>query len=291
MAKRKLKNHQLNLKALLFPIIASTILLLIKSYGWFATDSLSILSSLLDSTFDLIVSILNILALIYASKPPDNEHRFGHNSMEDIVGLIQATFVGASGVFIIYEAIRRFINPEQIREYETGILVMFVSLIVALAIVIYQKITFRKTKSIIVESDMMHYMTDFLINGSIIISLFLVSKTGIEIIDPILATLIAIYIIHAALKIGKRSFNHLMDHELDDDEREKIKELVYKDKNIKGHHAFKTRRSGSRVFIQIHIELDKKLSLEEGHDIADRLEKKLGKAWEPAEIIIHTDPV
>ena len=283
--------NKLNFRAILFPILISAILLLIKIYGWVVTDSLSILSSLLDSTLDLVMSILNMMAVIYAAKPPDHDHRFGHHSIEDIVGLVQATFIATSGLFIIYEAVQRFVNPPQINAYDTGILIMTLSLILSLVIVIYQKIILKKTKSMIVESDMMHYATDLLMNFSIIISLFLVSKTGITIIDPILATIIALYIIHSAFQIGKRAFNDLMDHELGDDQKDKIKEIVKSYGEIRGCHELKTRRSGSKVFIQMHIELDKNMTLNQAHDVADDLEKDLAKLWNQSDIIIHTDPV
>ena len=284
-------HNKLNFKAILIPIIISFILLIIKAYGWIITGSLSILSSLLDSTLDLIISLLNMVAIFYAAKPPDEDHRFGHNSIEDIVGLAQASFITASGLFILYEAIHRFFVPTQIIHHEAGILVMSISLVASLIIVIYQKLVFKKTKSVIVESDMMHYLTDFLINGAIIVSLLAMSKNRSSIIDPILASIIAFYIIYAAKNIGIKAFNALMDHELKPDEKLKIKTLIKSDPNIKGCHELKTRRSGSRIFMQLHIELDHKLSLKAGHDIADKLEKRIQNLWEQTEIIIHTDPV
>lgn len=286
-----IKIHSLNFKGILLPIVISCILLAVKAYGWAVTGSLSILSSLLDSTLDLIISLLNMFAVIYAAKPPDKDHRFGHNSIEDIVGLIQSTFIATSGLFILYEAVNRFISATPITHYQTGIIVMLISLLGSLIIVSYQKFIFYKTKSIVIEADMLHYLTDFLVNGAIIVSLLLVSRTGFVILDPILASIIAIYIIFTAIKIGKRAFNGLMDHELTHDEKSKIKDLIKQDPDIKGSHEFKTRRSGSRVFIQLHIELDHKLSLKEGHDIGHRLEQKLKTLWPQTEIIIHTDPV
>lgn len=285
------KNNHLNISAILVPITVSIILLLAKTYGYFTTDSLSILSSLLDSLMDVLISGLNMAAVIYASKPADEDHRFGHNSIEDIVGLIQATFIATSAFLILYKAVDSFINPVAISNNITGVWVMVFSVIAALIVVIYQKIILKKTKSVVVEADMMHYFTDVLINGAIIVSLLLAVNPQLQILDPILAALIAFYILSAALKIGKRSFNNLMDKELEDCEKEQIHKLIDANKKVKGHHAFKTRRSGNRVFVQLHVELDKSLDLQEAHDIVDEIEKEIEEMWLETDVIIHTDPV
>jgi ferrous-iron efflux pump FieF len=285
------KNNKLNITAILVPITASIMLLLAKTYGYFVTDSLSILSSLLDSFMDVFISALNMVAVIYASKPPDEDHRFGHNAIEDIVGLIQATFIATTAFFVLYKAADSFIHPTTIDDNMIGVWVMVFSVVMPLLVVIYQKMIIRKTKSIVVESDMMHYLTDVLVNGAIIISLLLAINPKFRIIDPILAALIALYILSSAIKIGKRSFNNLMDMELEEGQKDKIRALIDGNKKIKGYHAFKTRRSGNRVFVQIHIEVDKKLSLDKAHDIVDTLEADIANIWLESDVIIHLDPI
>lgn len=284
-------NNNLNITAILLPITVSVVLVLVKIYGYFITGSLSILSSLLDSLMDVFISALNMAAVMYASKPPDEDHRFGHNSIEDIVGLIQATFIATSAFLILYKAGDNFLEPVAVTNNITGVWIMVFSLVAAFFVVIYQKIIIKRTKSVVVESDMMHYLTDVLINGAIIISLLLAANPKLQILDPILASLIAFYILSAAFKIGKRSFNNLMDKELADNEKQKIEKLIQKEKQIKGYHAFKTRRSGNRVFVQLHVEMDKNLSLQKTHDIIDELEKEIEDIWLEADVIIHTDPV
>jgi len=119
----------------------------------------------------------------------------------------------------------------------------------------------------------------------------LVTNPKFRILDPILASIIAIYISYAAFKIGKRSFNNLMDKELEEEEKIKIIKLIKKEKQIRGFHAFKTRRSGNRVFVQFHVDLDKKLNLQQAHDIIDNIEKQIALLWLESDVIIHTDPV
>lgn len=285
------QNSKLNVSAILLPICVSLILFLMKSYGYFVTGSLTILTSLLDSLLDVIISSFNMMAVIYAAKPPDEDHSFGHNSIEDIVGLMQATFIASSAFFIFYKAVIDFVDPQPITHNEFGAWIMIASLGFASIIVIYQKIILAKTKSVVVESDMMHYLTDLLINGAIIISLFMASNPKFRLLDPILATIIASYVLISAFRIGKRSFNNLMDKELEEEEKDKILKLINQQTEIKGYHALKTRRSGNRVFVQMHIDLDQNLSLKSAHDIIDDLEKKIGEIWLEADVIIHTDPV
>lgn len=285
------KNNNLNISAILVPIVVSIILLLLKIYGYFITGSLSILSSFLDSFMDVFISALNMAAVIYASIPPDEDHPFGHNAIEDLVGLIQATFIATSAFLILYKVGSGFSDPQDVTNNIVGVWIMAISLLLTFFVVIYQKIIIRKTKSVVVESDMLHYLTDVLINGAVIISLFLVINPQFQILDPILAGFIAVYILYAAFKIGKRSFNNLMDKELKEGEKQKIIELIKNEKRIKGYHAFKTRRSGNRVFVQFHAEIDKKLSLQKAHDIVDDLEKDIEKMWLESDVIIHIDPV
>ncbi len=285
------KNVTLNITAISLPITISIILIIAKIYGYFITGSLSLLSSLLDSLMDVIISTINVIAIIYASKPPDEDHRFGHNSIEDIVGLIQATFITTSAFLILYKAVNGFIEPDEIVNNMAGVWIMIISTIGTLIIVLYQKIIINKTKSVVVESDMIHYLTDFFINIAIAISLLVSVNSKFAILDPVLASLIAFYVLFAAFKIGRKSFDNLMDKELEDDEKVKIIDLINKQKQIKGFHALKTRRSGNRIFVQIHVELDKKLNLEEAHKIIDFLEKEIENMWLESDVIIHSDPV
>jgi len=286
----KANNHyKLNIRTLAFTVVLSLSLVILKTYGWLQTDSLSILTSLLDSSLDVIVSLLNACAVLYAVKPADSEHRFGHNSIEDIVGLIQATFIGASGLFILFEAAFRISTPTEVLNTGLGIKIMILSIFTTLLIVLYQSVTYRKTKSIVLQADLLHYLSDFLVNLAIIASLYLHNKYAQ--LDTIIASIIAFYIISAAIKLGRRAFNNLMDKQLGEEDIKKIKAIIKKHKDILGYHALKTRRSGSKKFIQLHIDLKASLNLEKDHEIADKLERDLMKISPDTEVIVHTDPV
>lgn len=291
MSKKNKHNYKLNCQALIIAITISILLVLLKSYGWFKTDSVSFLSSLLDSSLDVLISVLNILAIFYAAKPADEKHKFGHNSIEDIAALVQASFIAASGLFLLYEAANRFNNPQIISEAGLGIRIILLSMLATFIIIITQTYIAKKTNSLILKADLLHYSTDFLVNATIILSLYLASKAEYSYFDPIIACMIAIYILTAAKKIGFNAFNNLMDHELPPEYVAKIINFIKEDKNILDYHKLKTRRSGSKAFIQLHIEVSALINVKEAHDIADNLEQKIESLAEEAEAIIHIDPV
>lgn len=283
-------HNKLNKKAILLPITISTLLIIIKLYGFDQTNSASIFASLLDSIMDVSISVINMIAIIYAAKPADEDHKFGHNSIEDIVGLIQATFIATSALFIIYKAIFNIQHTQHVTNNIDGIIIMSISTIALIIVVIYQKFIISQTNSTIVKSDNLHYTSDILTNITIIISLFITLKPQLKLIDPILALLIAIYIIFSAFEIGKRCFDNLMDKELGETEQQNIKKIITHHPGVKGYHKLKTRRSGNRIFIQAHIEIDKNLSFKDAHHITDQLEDKLLDNYQNSEIIIHSDP-
>ena len=282
----------MNIKAIALPMGLSVILVALKAYGWGETDSVSLLSSLLDSIMDIMISMMNLAAVLYAAKPADDDHRHGHTAIEDIVGLVQASFIAASGLFLFYEAYHRFIDPTEVQNPETGIGVLVVSAIVPLGIVLYQRMVFKKTNSVVLEADSLHYLTDLLMNVLIIVSIVIASQSGFGWVDPLLATVIGAYILWSAGKIGSRAFNHLMDKEVPEEQFNEIVKIIKAHEGTLGCHALKTRMSGSKMFMQMHLDVDASLNVREAHDIAEGLEEKLEKAFHDynAEVIVHIDP-
>jgi len=283
-------NYQLTQKAILLPILLSVVLVVLKGFAWHETESISLLSSFLDSGMDILVSSMNLAAVIYAAKPADDDHRHGHTAIEDIVGLVQASFIAASGMFLIYESVHRFIQPEEVQNPDLGMGVMAVSIAAPLVVVAYQRVVMRQSKSIVLAADSLHYLSDVLMNLTILASIFIASQPGWGIVDPVLATLIAGYILYSARTIGMRAFNHIMDKEAPEEEFNQIVAIIKAQEGVLGCHKLKTRKSGSKIFIQLHIEVDGDLTVRAAHDIADALESKLEKAFDEAEVIVHIDP-
>lgn len=271
-------------------VSVALVLIVAKLVAWSVSDSLSLLATLIDSTLDALASLINLLAVRHALSPADREHRFGHGKAEALAGLGQAAFIAGSAGFLVLEAGRRFINPVPLESYGVGIAVMVFSIIVTLGLLTFQRHVIRKTGSVAIRADALHYRTDLLVNGSVIVALWL-SAVGWSGFDSLFAIAIALYILYSAWGIVRQAFDHLMDRELPNEEREQIKTIARSHKKVRGMHDLRSRRSGMATFIQLHLELDDELSLLEAHKISDEVEGRLQEAYPAAEIIIHIDPI
>lgn len=265
------------------------ILIIVKFYAWVITDSVSMMSSLIDSSLDIVVSLINMFAVRYALMPPDEDHKFGHTSAEDVAAMGQAAFVSGSALFISFTAIERLLNPHPIEHTAIGIYVMVFSLVMTFALVAFQKYVAAKTKSTAITADSLHYAGDLLMNGSVIAALLLSENMGWDFADPVFAIIISIYIIYGAWQIGGMAFDKLMDKEFPEEEKKKITEFILAHREVLGIHQLKTRYSGIKPFIQFHLELDGNQTLFSAHKIADEIENKLMEMYPGGDIIIHED--
>jgi cation diffusion facilitator family transporter len=271
-------------------VAMATFLLLAKLVAWWRSDSLAMLSSATDSFFDVMSSGLNLVAVRYALKPADDDHRFGHTSIEDIAGLAQCAFISASMFIIILQSLERLSNPVPLTHAGLGIAVSVLGMVFTTVLVAYQTYVTRKTKSLVVHADRLHYAGDVAFNFGVLVSLFLSMHFGWGWADPAMALLIAAVVLWSSRSIGIRAFNNLMDRELPDDEKQKIHEAAAAIPAIRGYHNLKTRYSGNKAFIQMHVEMDGALDFREVHDIVDRLEHDLQHIFPGAEVIVHPDP-
>ena len=285
------KNAVLMRRATYASVSVAFALIIIKFAAYILTGSVALLSSLIDSVLDSLASVLNFIAVRHALSPADEEHRFGHGKAEPLAGLGQAAFIMGSSLFLIFEAINRFVHPQQIQHTNIGIMVMLVSLIATVALVVYQRYVVKQTGSIAIKADSIHYFSDITLNVGVILALLISSYTGWTMADPVAALAIAFYIIYSAWQIVKQSLDQLMDKELSDQDREKIKTIAIEHPGVISLHELRTRASGKDIFIQTHLEMDGDISLIEAHRIADEVEEKLQAAFPNADIIIHEDPV
>ena len=274
-----------------FASVGAALFLIVLKFGAFLqTGSVSVLSSLFDSALDAAASIVNLLAIRQALVPADAEHRFGHGKAEPLAGLVQVAFILGSSVVLAVEVVHRFRSGAAVTEVETGVAVMVISLIVTGLLVLLQRHVVRRTGSIAVRSDQAHYATDFLVNVSVIAALVLSTKLGWWWIDPVIGLCIAIFIAGAALRVGKDALDMLMDREMDEAERTRIKEIVRAHPEVVNLHDLRTRASGRDRFIQFHMELDGSLTLLQAHRISEMVEGEVCAAFPGAEVIIHEDP-
>lgn len=272
-------------------VTVAIILIFIKLAAYLSTNSVAILSTLVDSLLDMIASIINLVAVRHALVPADHDHRFGHGKAEALAGLFQSAIITGSGVFLVFQASERLLNPKALNSSNLGIAVMVVSIVLTLILVAYQRYVIRKTRSVAISADSLHYVGDVLINGSVIIALVLGGVFHWVYADGVFAIGIAIFLLFSSWKIIRASFSDLMDEELNDDERTKIIDLVTAHPGVLGVHDLRTRRSGQQVFIQMHLDMDGNMTLHEAHEISDDVERQLMAEFPEAEAIVHQDPV
>ena len=270
-------------------ISVASILIVAKLVAWGLSDSVSLLATLIDSVLDALASLINLIAVRHALTPADKEHRFGHGKAEALAGLSQSMFIAGSAGFLLLEASRRLISPIAVEAVGISMLVMVFSIVATLLLLGFQRHVIRKTNSTAIRADALHYRTDLLVNGSVILALWL-SVQGWAGFDALFACAIAIYILYSAWEIITVSYDHLMDSELPDEQREEIERLVMQHKSARGLHDLRSRHSGTITFVQLHLELDDDLSLLEAHKISDEVEASLLEAFPGSEIIIHIDP-
>ena len=277
-------------RATQFAVAAAGVMIAAKLGAWLMTDSVSLLSSLADSVMDVLASLVNLFAVRHALTPPDREHRFGHGKAEPLAGLGQALFITASVIFLMVEAVGRILEPEPIERAPVGIAVMVFAIVVTSALVLYQRRVVRLTTSTAIKADSLHYASDLLMNIGVIAALALAMTLGWGLADPIIALAIAGVILHASYRVARGAIEQLMDREFPDEERERIRKIVLEHPEVRDCHDLRTRRSGIDSFIQVHVEMDRSLTLLRAHEISDDVEARIREAFPHAEVLIHADP-
>ena len=277
-------------RAALASLGVSLFLVAIKAFAYFASHSVAMLASLADSALDLFTSALNLLAIHEALTPADKEHRFGHGKAEPLAGLAQGAFITASALFLVIQAVQRLINPQPVENGLTALIVMLVSIVMAIGLILYERRVIKRTGSVAVSADQTHYMGDLATNVGVVIAILLATQLGWMAADPLIALLVAAVLVTSAWLVFRGSLDQLMDHELPDGERKKIKAIIKAHPEVISLHDLRTRKAGLHTFIQVHIELDPEITLVRAHQISDDVERELCEAFDQAEVIIHQDP-
>jgi ferrous-iron efflux pump FieF len=261
-----------------------------KFGAWLMTDSISLLSTLIDSLLDVAASVVNLFAVRHALQPADREHRFGHGKAEALAGLAQAAFIAGSAAFLIVQAIERMIHPRPVVNTDIGIAVMVFAIVLTLLLVGFQKYVVRKTGSLAIGADSLHYQSDVLVNGSVIVSLLLSAHLGWNSLDPLFGIGIAAYILWGAWRVGVAALHVLMDRELPEEDRRRIRAIAQSRAEVRGVHDLRTRSAGSQMFIQLHLEFDGAMTLHQVLVASEAVMHEIQAAYPNAEVIIHEDP-
>jgi len=272
-------------------LIIAIALVAIKVWGWLETDSIALLSSLADSVLDVLASGVTFWAVRYSLSPADTEHRFGHGKSEGLAALLQSAIIAGSAVYVGFEAIQRFFSPQSIQAPEIGLSVMFVATAATILLVGFQRYVGRRTNSVAISADAVHYQADVLVNLGVGLAIVLTSWTGWALVDPLVGLVIGFFILSSAWGVGKRSLEILLDHEIPWAVRQNIEQLSMGHPDVLGFHDMKTRFGGNHYIVQFHLELEADISLLRSHEILDDVEDTILEHYPGCEIIIHADPL
>lgn len=285
--------NRLNLSAGALSVLVALVLVIAKLWALRETGSLSIAATLADSALDLMMSLGGLAAIAYATKPADDDHAFGHSSAEDLAALLQCLFILVSAGVISAVAIMRMIDGQSpLPEQEgKGIAVVLFSIVVTMALVIWQRRVVRETGNKVVAADSLHYVGDLIPNLGALIALVSSALWGFGLVDSVVALFAAAFLAFGALRIGKDAWDALMDRAADPEMVAGIEAIVADFPGVLGFHDLKTRRAGSRVFVNLHIELDGTQTLSEAHAIGAALRRKIVTDYPQTDVLIHKDPL
>lgn len=283
---------RMNLSAGLASVAVAVTLVALKIWALGTTASLSVAASLADSALDLLMSLAGLMAIVYAARPADEDHAFGHTSVEDLAALGQAVFIAISGVAIGWAAANRLLGAggeQALRDEGKGMVVMVLSIAITLALVLWQRRVAKRTGSRVVAADSLHYVSDLLPNAGALVALWASREFGLGQIDSLVALAAAVMLLFGASRIGKGAWDALMDRRADPTLIAAIGDIARAWPGVRGFHDLKTRSAGSRVFVNLHIELDGDQSLREAHAIGAGLRREILQAFPQTDVIIHKD--
>lgn len=281
---------QLTRRAALASVAMALFLVGLKAWAAVATGSVAMLGSLADTSLDLVASLVTLLGVWLAAQPADPEHRFGHGKAEAIAALFQTILIAFSALAIAWQAGARLAAPATPAAPELGIGISIVAIATTLVLVAYQRRTVKRTGSLAIQTDQLHYQSDLLLNLSVIAALALETFGGLKGADALFGLLIAAYLMRGAVGSARNALDMLMDREWPDARRQQLVDLLAAHPKASGMHALRTRTSGATDFIQFHLWLDPEMNVRNAHHIVEELEDTVRAAFAQAEILIHVDP-
>jgi len=270
-------------------LATALVLIAAKAFAWWLSGSVSLLAGLTDSLLDAAASLLNLIAVNYALRPADEDHRYGHGKAEALAGLGQAVFIAISAVLVGIRGFERLQEPQEISATGIGVAVMLLSLVMTVLLLAFQRHVVKVTGSTAIRADSLHYASDLLLNTSILAALLLAAY-GWQRADALFGIAIALYIFWSALTIVRESAAVLMDKELPLEVSERMMQLALGIPGVLDAHDLRTRMSGTRWFVQLHLDLPAGLTLQEAHDLCEAAEFAIRAEFPRAEVLVHADP-
>ncbi|MDF2605434.1 cation diffusion facilitator family transporter [Sphingomonas sp. ABOLG] len=280
----------LAMRAALASVATAAFLLALKGFAAWHTGSVAMLGSLADTALDLLASLVTLYGVKVAAEPADHDHRFGHGKAEALAALFQVVLITASAIGIAWRAIERLTNPQVNQDATLGIGVSVAAIVATFALLAYQRSVIRRTGSVAILADNVHYQSDVLLNVAVIAALVLDQFASVPGADPIFGIAIAAWLAWGAFKASSQAIDMLMDKEWPEDQRAAFIEVAARQPGIRGIHDFRTRRAGAHDFAQFHMEVDRTLTVAAAHDIVENVERRLRDVFPRVEVLIHLDP-
>jgi ferrous-iron efflux pump FieF len=284
------ERSKLTARAAAASIVMAVTLIVLKSWAAYETDSTAMLGSLADSGLDLVASLVVLLGVRIAAQPAAYDHRFGHGKAEALASLVQVILITISAIFIGFRAVQRLLSGAQTADAGLGIGVSLVAILLTAALITYQRHVVRRTGSLAIGTDRLHYSSDLLLNGSVIVALGLDQFAGLTGADAVFGLLIALWLLWGAWRASSQALDQLMDREWPDDLRERFLAATKEYPELAGLHDLRTRTSGTHYFAQFHVWVPAQWTVRQAHDRLDAVEEELQRRFPGTEILIHVDP-
>lgn len=287
------RNMRLNLSAAVASVAVSLVLMVLTAWALSKTLSLAVAAVLIDSALDLLVAASGLAAIVYATRPPDEDHAFGHGSVEDLTALGQALFLTGSALVLALLSVQRLMtgSPVDLGDETAGLVAMVISLLLTGALILWQRYVALRTGNRVVAADIMNKLGDLLPSLGALVALWASARFGITRIDTVVALIAAAVMLWGAYRIFRGAWQALMDRGADPALVAEVGRILSTVPGIVGHHDMRSRMAGSRVFIDCHVELDGALSLTEAHAIAAVAKRKVLAAHPELDLLMHLDPV
>ncbi len=277
-------------RAALASVGMASFLLVLKAFAAWRTGSVAMLGSLADTGLDLLASLVTLYGVKLAAEPADHDHRFGHGKAEALAALFQVVLITVSAVAIGWRAVGALGSTAPTQDADLGIGVSIVTIAATLVLLAYQRSVIRKTGSVAILADNVHYQSDVTLSVGVIVALALEQFAGLRGADPVFGIAIALWLAWGGFRASSQAINMLMDKEWPDKQRAAFLEVAARQSGLKGIHDFRTRHSGTHDFARFHMEVDPDLSVRDAHDIVERVETALRQAFPKVEVLIHLDP-
>jgi cation diffusion facilitator family transporter len=289
MISKVLQRKKINTARL--SIFSNTLLIIMKLVAGILSGSVSIISEAIHSSMDLMASVIAFFSVKVSALPPDKKHPYGHGKFENISGVVEALLIFIAAGWIIYEAVKKLMQPELPESIGIGTIVMFVSAVVNFIVSRRLFKVAKETDSVALEADALHLKTDVYTSLGVCIGLILIWSTGFGILDPIVAILVACLILYESFSLLKKAYSPLLDTQIPDKEILIIEDIIRRHLTSEmGYHMLRTRRSGNMRHVDLHLELPGNLSVIESHDLCDKIENDMMSEIDHIEVYIHIEP-